>query len=254
MATTTNYGWTTPDNTALVKDGAAAIRTLGSSIDSTLKTQIDAQIPKSTITTKGDLIVGTGSGTYVRQAVGTNGQVLIADSTQADGITWGTPSSGGMTLISSTTLSGSSVVLSSIPSTYKNLQIVIRNFIPATNNTTMRLRINGDSTASRYAEQAWNAGDSDDNPFSNNNIPITREASNSVSNSLHSFIINDYANTTTWKTITGFGIVNYSVTTTKYNYNTINGLYNQTAAISSLTFYPTSGNFTSGTVLLYGVS
>lgn len=33
MATTTNFGWTTPDNTDLVKDGASAIRTLGSSID-----------------------------------------------------------------------------------------------------------------------------------------------------------------------------------------------------------------------------
>lgn len=36
MATTTNYGWTTPDNTAYVKDGASAIRTLGSSVDTTL--------------------------------------------------------------------------------------------------------------------------------------------------------------------------------------------------------------------------
>jgi len=36
MATTTNYGWTTPDDTALVKDGASAIRTLGSSIDTSL--------------------------------------------------------------------------------------------------------------------------------------------------------------------------------------------------------------------------
>lgn len=38
MATTTNYGWTTPDNTSYVKDGASAIRTLGSSIDTTLNT------------------------------------------------------------------------------------------------------------------------------------------------------------------------------------------------------------------------
>jgi len=36
MATTTNNGWTTPDNTALVKDGASAIRTLGQAIDTTL--------------------------------------------------------------------------------------------------------------------------------------------------------------------------------------------------------------------------
>jgi hypothetical protein len=40
MATTTNYGWTTPDDTALVKDGASAIRTLGSSIDTSLNTAL----------------------------------------------------------------------------------------------------------------------------------------------------------------------------------------------------------------------
>jgi len=36
MATTTNNGWTTPDDSSLVKDGALAIRTLGNAIDSTL--------------------------------------------------------------------------------------------------------------------------------------------------------------------------------------------------------------------------
>ena len=36
MASTTNYGWTTPNDTDLVKDGASAIRTLGSSIDTTV--------------------------------------------------------------------------------------------------------------------------------------------------------------------------------------------------------------------------
>jgi hypothetical protein len=35
MATTTNYGWTTPNDTDLVKNGANAIRTLGSAIDQT---------------------------------------------------------------------------------------------------------------------------------------------------------------------------------------------------------------------------
>jgi len=47
------------------------------------------------MTTKGDIIVATGSGTFIRQAVGTNGQVLTADSTQADGVIWATPSAGG---------------------------------------------------------------------------------------------------------------------------------------------------------------
>lgn len=36
MASTTHYSWTTPNDTDLVKDGASAIRTLGSSIDTTV--------------------------------------------------------------------------------------------------------------------------------------------------------------------------------------------------------------------------
>ena len=44
------------------------------------------------ITTKGDLIVGTGSNTFVRQGIGSNGQVLTADSNEADGLKWSSPS------------------------------------------------------------------------------------------------------------------------------------------------------------------
>lgn len=42
------------------------------------------------LTTKGDIIVATGSGTFVRQGVGSNGQVLTANSAQADGVEWTT--------------------------------------------------------------------------------------------------------------------------------------------------------------------
>jgi hypothetical protein len=202
---------------------------------------------------KGDLLAGTAADTVAALAVGANDTVLTADSTAATGLKWATPSSGGMTLISTTTLSGSSVTLSSIPSTYKNLEIVIRNFIPATTNESMRLRINGDSGASRHAQLFWNTTSQDDLQFDSTSLQITREGSNSVSQSFHTFTINDYANTVTWKSITGFGIVNYFTTTTKYNYNSINGFYNQTGAVSSLTFFPNAGNFTSGTILLYGV-
>ena len=38
MATTTNNGWTTPNDTDLVKDGALAIRTLGNGIDTSVGT------------------------------------------------------------------------------------------------------------------------------------------------------------------------------------------------------------------------
>lgn len=40
MATTTNYGWTTPDDTDLVRNGADAIRDLGSAIDTSMNTAL----------------------------------------------------------------------------------------------------------------------------------------------------------------------------------------------------------------------
>lgn len=52
-------------------------------------------IPKAVATTKGDLLVATGSGVVVRRAVGADAQVLTADSTQPDGVKWATPTTGG---------------------------------------------------------------------------------------------------------------------------------------------------------------
>jgi hypothetical protein len=131
MATTTNYSWDTPDDTDLVKDGAAAIRTLGSSIDTTTKalnpstTLGDIEYRSSTantntrlaigttgqvlavvggvpawattadqtpLTTKGDLF--TFDTADARLPVGTNDQILVADSSTATGLKWATPASG----------------------------------------------------------------------------------------------------------------------------------------------------------------
>ena len=50
----------------------------------------NAAVPKSTVTTKGDLIAATASATVSRVGVGSNGQVLTADSTQTAGIKWST--------------------------------------------------------------------------------------------------------------------------------------------------------------------
>jgi hypothetical protein len=123
MATTTNFGWETPDDTDLVKDGAAAIRTLGQSIDTSMmdleggttgqvlskasNTDMDFTwvttddtnaIQNAIMDAKGDLIGATAADTPARLAVGTNGQVLTADSTAATGIKWATPASGGKVL------------------------------------------------------------------------------------------------------------------------------------------------------------
>ena len=51
----------------------------------------DAAIPKSTVTTKGDILAATASATVTRLAVGANNTILTADSTTATGIKWATP-------------------------------------------------------------------------------------------------------------------------------------------------------------------
>ena len=98
MATTTNYSWTTPDDTDLVKDGASAIRSLGTAIDSTVFTNAGNAIQKSTIDAKGDLLVGTADNTVGRLAVGTNNYVLTADSNETSGLKWAAAAGGGKVL------------------------------------------------------------------------------------------------------------------------------------------------------------
>lgn len=51
-------------------------------------------LPATIIDAKGDLIAGTAADTAARLAVGTNNQVLTADSSQSTGVKWATPSSG----------------------------------------------------------------------------------------------------------------------------------------------------------------
>jgi hypothetical protein len=121
--TTTNFGWDIPQSTDLVKDGATAIAALGQDIDTALidlkggttgqvlskasGTDLDYSwvttddtnaIQNAIVDAKGDLIGATAADTPARLAVGTNGQVLTADSTAATGIKWATPAGGGKVL------------------------------------------------------------------------------------------------------------------------------------------------------------
>jgi hypothetical protein len=244
MATTTNYSWSTPDDTALVKDGAAAIRTLGSSADTTVK----ALNPG---TTAGDVDYYTTSTAKARVGIGTAGQVLTVNS-GATAPEWTTISAGGMTLISTTTLTGASITLSSIPATYNDLVVIVRNFLPATDSANLRMRFNGDTTANRHQGITYETVASV-NTYGQDHIGLSISSDNAVTQSLHYVSIPDYKNTTTWKMCDTYSAVNNATTTTSFNYRATFGFYNQTSAISSLQFFLSTGNFTSGTVLLYGV-
>ena len=253
MATTTNYGWTTPDDTALVKDGASAIRTLGTAIDTTTFNNAAAAIAKTIVDAKGDIIAATAADTVARLAVGTNGQVLTADSTAATGLAYTTISAGGMTLISTTSLSGASVTLSSIPATYNNLYLVIRDFLPATDATSFRLRLNGDSGANRYVNRDWSQTNTAVGFSQTEFETLALNIDNAVTENLYVINLYDYTNTSTWKYGTAQTISVNSTTNTSVSFSATHLMYNQTPAISSITLFAGSGNITSGTALLYGV-
>jgi len=62
----------------------------------------DAAIPNALVTAKGDIIAASASAVPDNLAVGTNGQVLTADSTATLGVRWQTPVAGDLTLSAKT--------------------------------------------------------------------------------------------------------------------------------------------------------
>lgn len=77
------------DGSGFVSASSVTSTTLGYlDATSSIQAQLDAKVAKSTLTTKGDIFVATGSATVVRQAIGSDGQVLTADSAQTNGLKW----------------------------------------------------------------------------------------------------------------------------------------------------------------------
>jgi hypothetical protein len=170
MATTTNFGWETPDDTDLVKDGALAMRTLGNAIDASLVdlkggttgqvlsktsntdmdftwvTSDDANaIQNAIVDAKGDLITATAADTPARLAVGSNGDTLVADSAATTGLRWqGNYAAGKNAIING------------------DFRINQRSFTSTTSTATYTFdrwltRIQGDGT-STYSAQTFTAG------------------------------------------------------------------------------------------------
>lgn len=149
MATTTpNFSWPVPTSTDLVKDGATAIEALGDSIDASLVdlkggtsgqvlsknsntdmdftwvTSDDANAIQNTIVdAKGDLIAATAADTPARLAVGTNGQVLTADSTTATGLKWASGGGKVLQVVSATNATSTSISSSTFTDTSLSVSI-----------------------------------------------------------------------------------------------------------------------------------
>jgi hypothetical protein len=247
MATTTNYSWTTPDDTDLVKDGASAIRTLGSAIDTTVFNNAGAAIQKSIVDAAGDLIYATADDTPARLAIGTAGQVLQVNS-GATAPEWAAPATGGgMTLISTITLSGATNVFSSIPATYEHLQVLIYG---ATNSSGANVSCYPNaSTGGGWGSESRGAG------FTlsiGNGIYLADFTNTLGTHSTNAWIINfyNYASATARKPFDAWGA--YADSTNTARAMRYYGHWNITAAITSININ-SGGTLTAGTAELWGI-
>lgn len=180
---------------------------------------------------------------------GNSGKYLTTDGSAKS---WGTVSAGGMTLISTTSLTGSSsITIGSIPQTYNNLQLVIKNYKGDADGGYVHLRINAD-TGTRYSSALFGQLGSGD-AFDGTNMQIIRQTDNIVDKSLTICDFPNYTNTTTWKLMDVQGASAYHVTSTQISSVFATYIYNQSDAITSIVLTSVLAAFSSGTALLYGV-
>ncbi len=268
MATTTNFGWETPDDTDLVKDGAAAMRTLGNAIDTSfvdLKGGTTGQVltkasnsdldyswssvdPLVILDAKGDLISATAADTPARLAVGTNGQVLTADSTASTGLKWATPASGGWTLLSTTTLTGSSVNCTA-GTGYKDIVVYISSPVAST-AANIKVRPNGYSGTEYFYNHYNNSSTAISNTSSDSSILLANIGTVNggnlaciIQNADSSSYLCGYAN-------------GYSYNGTNVRANFTSWMINSSTpsgGLSTVTILLSSGTFSSGTAYVYGV-
>jgi hypothetical protein len=210
---------------------------------------VEGGIQPTLLTAKGDLISATAASTVARLAVGSDGQTLVADSTASTGLKWDTPTSGGMTLISTTTLTGSSITLSSIPATYNEIQLWIVNFDPS---AAARFRI------------APNAGTT-----ATDNVVLEAAGGGSATTQAYQGYMRTYNTfnaTTATNTIIAVFPAYTSTAGRKSAYmtagfldggggNRTEAIFNklESGAMTSLVLSPDTGTFDGGTAYLYGV-
>ena len=199
------------------------------------------------ITTNGDIIYGTGSGTFSRLGIGSSAQVL----TVASGVpSWATPSSGGMTLIgTSTTLSGNTTVsITGIPATYNDLVIDIFA-TTQTSNTDYSINPNGSATITDNIRGGTTLQQLNDGALRMLNN-IAGPLASSTNNSFRLIITNYAATSVGGKPFDFYGGFIGSDSSAQVVHN--RGRIKTSSAITSLDFV--SGvNWTAGTVEIYGV-
>jgi hypothetical protein len=159
------------------------------------------------------------------------------------------PAGGGMTLLSTTTLSGTTTTISSINQTYKSLVAYIYG-VNLDTSGTFGIKPNNTSNVNAITNYAEG---SSAYAIATNGGNISTPGTMVANNVLNAFTlqIDNYANSTNYKPFEYYGEYKWSSWTTAMIQG---GAYLSNTAISSLVFTNSGGGFTTGTVLLYGVN
>jgi hypothetical protein len=127
------------DSAGIPKVGTSNVLYVGSSDYNSLvsntssaNSSASTKIPLSTVTTAGDLIVGTGSGTVGRLGIGTAGYALVSNGTTA---TWAVPTDTSKIPLSTINATGD-LILGSGASTVSRLAIGTNGQVLTSNGTT----------------------------------------------------------------------------------------------------------------------
>jgi hypothetical protein len=206
MATTTNYGWTTPDDTDLVKDGAAAIRTLGSSVDTTTK-NLNPE------TTLGDIAYRSSTANVkTRLGLGTAGQVLTVNS-GANAPEWATPATpaSGLTFITSTTFTNSTGanIDSIFSSSYENYLVILDDLAGVGGGAYVGMQFRYGSTTQTTEYYTVNFGYNVSDALETNGksagatYVVARVHTSATSRSSAHFFVSNVGNASEWATVRG---------------------------------------------------
>ncbi len=211
----------------------------------------DGAIAKSTLTTAGDVLYRNAT-VPVRLGIGTAGQVLRVNS-GATAPEWATPATGGLTLLSTTSLTGPTTSITSINQGYKSLFMVIYGVTNATANGVMRVAPNGNTIGCSYVstDSVGASFVSSVNRVTYLNLGTTAWL-RTTTNNVATIRIDNYTSSTNYKSLNAYG---YAEETggSVMSFN-IGGAFVSNTAITSLDFSNAGGNLSAGTVLLYGVN
>jgi hypothetical protein len=213
----------------------------------------------ATTTAYGVLCGGTtATGAFQNAGTGSTSTYLRGQGASALPVWSAISGSGGFQLIGSSTASNSSsITFSGLSSSYAAYQILIEGMQPATNNTNLAVRINGD-TGSNYAWQFNNTqmtvGPTLSSTGSGSDVAINITQGFSNSNS-------HWANFLITMHVPGLA-ENVPISWQGFYYNSASanygvlgsGVWNSTAGATSITFLMSSGNISIGTFYLYGLA